>query len=112
MPYVNLSWTVKASADEKRKLMDDITDIISTTTDTDKARIYVFIREYDKENASQPDCPVVQIDWVDLPTRTPEAKKEVATKIQEKLVEFPGVNAQRLLILFDEFPRHNTKIGL
>lgn len=112
MPYVNLSWTVKATAEQKKQLLEDITDIISTTTDTDRARIYVFIREYEAENASQPDCPVVQIDWVDLPNRTPEIKQEVAKKIQEKLVEFPGVNAQRLLILYDEFPRHNTKIGL
>ena len=76
MPFVNLSWDVKTTKEKKRELMNFITDTIADLTSTDKNRIYVFIRDYDEENVGSPSCPVVQIDWVDLPARTPEVKAE------------------------------------
>ena len=92
--------------------MDGITDIINEVTGTDKSRIYVFIREYSVEDVSNVNCPVIQIDWVDLPNRTPEAKAEVTKRIQAKIAEYPDVVAERILVLFDEVPQHNAKIGI
>lgn len=112
MPYVNISWNVKAKKEEKRELMNFVTDTIHDVTATDKQRIYVFIREYDVENVSNADCPVIQIDWVDIPNRTPEAKAEIIKRIQSRIAEFPNVNKERILVLFSDIPAYNAKIGM
>ena len=112
MPFVNLSWDVKTTKEKKRELMNFITDTIADLTSTDKNRIYVFIRDYDEENVGSPSCPVVQIDWVDLPARTPEVKAEITRRVQEKIAQDPNVNAERILVLFSDVPQHNAKIGL
>ena len=55
---------------------------------------------------------MVQIDWVDLPARTPEVKAEITRRVQEKIAQYPNVNAERILVLFSDVPQHNAKIGL
>lgn len=112
MPFINVSWNTKTTKEKKRELMDFIADTVSEVTGTDKNRIYVFIRDYDEENVGSKDCPVVQIDWVDLPARTPEAKAEITKRVQTKLSEYPHVNKERILVLFSDVPQHNAKIGL
>lgn len=111
MPLIHVNWNVKASDREKKELMDFITDTVSEVTNTDRSRIYVFICHYEKEDVSNPDCPVVQIDWVDLPERTPEAKKEITERIIKRLSEWPEIMQERILVLFSDVPRHNARIG-
>ncbi len=112
MPYVNVSWNVKASKEEKMDFMNFIKDTIYDVTATDRNRIYVFIREYDEENVSNVNCPVIKIDWVDIPNRTPEAKAEITKRIQTRTAEFPNVISERILVLFADVPSYNAKIGI
>ena len=111
MPLIHVNWNVKASGREKKELMEFIVDTVSTVTNTDRSRIYVFLCQYEREDVSNPDCPVVQIDWVDLPERTPEAKKEITERVIERLAEWPEIRKERILVLFSDVPKHNARIG-
>lgn len=111
MPVVNVSWNRKTSKEEKREFMDAIVDIISETTSSSKERIYVFIKEYEEENVGMVNAPVVQINWLDLPTRTVEARKEMMKRITEKLATYPDVDVNKVLTIITDTETYNGHIG-
>ncbi|MDD2216943.1 MAG: tautomerase family protein [Eubacteriales bacterium] len=111
MPIVNVSWNTKADSNQKKELMNFITDAIHETTNTKKELVYVFFRDYDDTDVSNPDCPVVQINWTAQPARNPESKAELIKRIQGKVSEYPNVNGERVVVIITDVPLDSAGVG-
>ena len=110
MPIMQVDWTVKKTAQEKKEFMDFAADLVNRTTGTIHKNIYVYITEWEKENARK-TAPVVRIDWSDMPdTRTYAAKQEIMHSLTDKLVEITGEDEGDIVIIFREIPLHNVCI--
>lgn len=112
MPVVNVSWCVKAKKEEKKAFMDFTIDTIHRLSNTDKSRISVFINNFEAENAAKPDCPVIHINWVALPGRDNEVRKQIIQELTEKISEFPGVDKSGVTVIINDAPVGSGAIGM
>lgn len=111
MPIVNVRWNTKADSDQKKELMNFITDAIHETTATKKELVYVFFHDYDDEDVSIPDCPVIQINWTAQPARNPETKSDLINRICNKVAEYPNVNGKRVVVIITDVPLDSAGVG-
>ncbi|MBF0710598.1 MULTISPECIES: tautomerase family protein [unclassified Gemella] len=111
MPIVQVDWTVKKTAEEKREFMDFIADSINEATGTIQKNVYVYITEWEKENARK-TAPVIRVDWTDMPdTRTYAAKQVLFKKFTDKLRELTGEDPSDIVIIFNDIPLYNAYIN-
>lgn len=110
MPIVKVELVGKQPAQTKQELMDFIADTICANTSTLKKNIYVYINEWDKENARK-EAPVALIDWTDMPDRTHEAKFAIMQPLTDRLATVTGANKADIVILFTDIPRKNASLG-
>lgn len=110
MPIVQINLTKKEDAAVKRNLMDFVADQICKYTSTLPKNIYVYIREWDRDNVRK-TAPTVLIDWTEIPDRTPQAKKEIMLALTEELVRITGEKREEVVIIFTDIPLENAMLG-
>ena len=107
MPLVNVYIGKGKTKEEKRDLMDFIGTSLNKAVGASVSSVYVFIKEMDAENITI-DAPVVEISWITSPQRSPEAKKQIAEELIEKLETFSGAEANKIVVTFTEMNAENV----
>lgn len=111
MPILNMNWTGKQSKEVKQDFFDFCANTINEYTGTKKELVYVFLNEWDKENARKTG-PVLIIDWTEnKESRTPEAKKNIAVAFTEKLCAITGEDKSQVVVLFNDYPLTDAAVG-
>lgn len=110
MPIVNVQTTTKFTAAQKRDLMAFIPQQVCANTSTLAKNIYVYINEYDRENARK-TAPTVLIDWTMMPARTDAAKHSIMVALTDKLAEMTGEVKDEIVIIFNDIPLKNASLG-
>ena len=110
MPIVKVELVGKHAPQEKKDLMEFIADQVCTLTNTQKKNIFVYINEWDPENARK-SSPVVLIDWTMMPDRTPEVKQTIMTNVTNRLVEMTGANPTDVVVIFTDIPLNSASVG-
>lgn len=111
MPIVNVRWSAKSEPNQKKEIIDFIVNAVCETTGTKRELVYVFFHEYAPEDVSIPDCPVVQINWTEQPSRNPAAKAVLIKQIADKLASYPQVNGKRTVVIITDTPLHSAGVG-
>ena len=110
MPVVKVELVGKQDAAMKKELMEYIAEQISTISNTPMQNIYVFINEWDAENVLRKD-PVITLDWVAKPERTPEIKAKIMWNVVNKVEELTGIDKSGIPFLITDLPADSAGMG-
>lgn len=110
MPLVKVELVGKQDAAMKKELMECIAEQISTVSGTPKQNIYIFIHEWDAENAIRKD-PVITLDWLAKPDRDAAVKAEIMKNVVDKVAELTGTDKGGILFLITDLPPDCVAVG-
>lgn len=110
MPIVRVQLTGHYAAEKKKEAMEFIANSICSNTSTLSKNIYVYMREFEKENVRK-TAPTVLIDWTMIPDRTDEAKAKIMLEITDYMAEMTGENRDEIVIIFTDIPLENAMLG-
>lgn len=110
MPVINLNWTKKISAAEKRNLIETIAETVSTAVQVSSEAINVLIHEIDEENVRFPEA-VFTISWSKHPNRSREAKAEIIEKLTGIVQGISEIRPERIVVLFHDLDGENVGVA-
>lgn len=112
MPIVRIDWVKGKSPDQKKKIIQNITQGIHEIVGLDKSRVLVLINDYSLENISKNGeqrteesnngMMCVRFDWA--VGKTDEQKKNLIQYITQQLYEICGIDKSEVIILFNDIP--------
>lgn len=100
----------KLTAEEKSEFMEFVAQVICKNTSTLSKNIYVYIQEFNPDNARK-SAPVVMINWTMMPDRTESVKKEIVKKITNKLAKIEPELKDEIVILINDIPLTNAMLS-
>ena len=110
MPIVQVLLTKKLTAEEKSEFMEFVAQVICKNTSTLSKNIYVYIQEFNPDNARK-SAPIVMINWTMMPDRTESVKNEIVKEITNKLAKIEPELKDEIVILINDIPLTNTMLG-
>lgn len=112
MPIVRVDWVAGNTTEQKKKVIQNITQGIHDIVGLDKSRVLVLINDYPIENISKSGEPrtledkegmmCVRFDWA--VGKTDEQKKRLIQYITQQLNEICGIDKSGVIILFNDIP--------
>ncbi len=112
MPIVRIDWVEGKTAEQKKKIIQNVTNGIHEIVGLDKSRVLVLINDYTVGNISNSGEPrsevdkdgllVVRFDWA--VGKTDEQKKKLIQHITQQMYEVCEIDKSRIIILFNDIP--------
>ena len=112
MPVVRIDWAEGKTVEQKKQIIQDITQGINEIIGLDRSRVLVLINDYQGENISWNGEPrsndnkdgllSVRFDWA--VGKTDEQKKELIKYITNLMNEICEIDKSRVIVLFNDIP--------